>query len=627
MNRRFLEHYEVELGHLRRMADEFKRDYPKAAGRLSLGMDPPDPYVERLLEGFAFLAARVQLKLDAEFPRFIQSLVETVYPHFLTPLPAMAMVRFVPDWSGSIVPEGYPIPRGTPLRGLLGRGETTPCVFTTAQEVCLLPVSIVEARYYTRDLEALDLPELSNNRKVKAALGLRLQTHGGLTFDQINLQRLILHLPGLDELPGLLYEQILARRVALLLQSARRPVERYGILPAAQVRRFGFAEEDALLPPSSRIFSGYRLLQEYFAFPKRFLFVELAGLTEAVRKCTAPELQVVVALDKVDPALEKRSVDASCFDLYCTPAINLFTKRGISVDLKRERSEYHVVPDRVRTLDYEVYQLEEVVGVSSDPQLKPRFRSFYFAPDQGEQHASFFTTYRVPRKLTDRERRFGEVSDYFGTDLYISLVDADAAPYNPDLNGLEITALCTNRHLPIQMSLGAGPSDFSLDLAGPLKSVQCLVKTDPKPSLVDGEVAWKVLSHFSLNYRSLLDLEGDQGALALQELLKIYADPADPHVLAQVRGLRSARATTVFQRLPVSDSAGGPVSFGRGLSITLRFDESPFTGTGVFLLGAVMEQFFARYVSLNSFTETAIETEQRGKIIQWPPQIGRRQIL
>jgi type VI secretion system protein ImpG len=394
-----------------------------------------------------------------------------------------------------------------------------------------------------------------------------------------------------------------------VLQSVRRPSSD-GVLVERAAPRFA---EDQALPSSPRTFSGYRL-SRVLRVPGDSL--PRPRLAESVWRCRDAELHLVI-LARSHPALEKRSVDASCFDLSCTPAINLFPKRGISVDLKREQSEYHVVPDKVKVLDFEVYQLEEVVGVGSEPGKRPRFLPFYFSTDRAGQHAAFYNTYRIPRRLTDRERRYGEASEYFGTDLYIALVDAEAAPYSSDLNALEISALCTNRHLPIQLSLGAGPTDFTMDLAGPLKSVQCLARTEPRPSLVDGEVAWKVLSHFSLNCRPLLEAADELGGAALQELLKVYADPADPQVLAQIRGIRSAWARTVLRRLPGAVDDGGLVSFGRGLEVTVGFDETPFAGTGAFLLGAVLEQFFARYVSLNSFTETVIRTEQRGEIMRW----------
>src|SRR5881394_334087 len=180
MDERLLGYYNNELHHLREMAGEFAREFPKVAGRLALDKDAkeicPDPYVERLLEGFAFLAARVHLKLDAEFPRFTQSLLETVYPHFLSPIPSMAVVRFEPEESDAALAPGVVMPRGSLLRSVPGKGEKTSCVFQTAHPVRLLPVRVLEARYFTRDLAQLNLPP---QVAAKAAIRLRLQITAG----------------------------------------------------------------------------------------------------------------------------------------------------------------------------------------------------------------------------------------------------------------------------------------------------------------------------------------------------------------------------------------------------------------------------------------------------------------
>src|SRR5437667_3613689 len=187
MDERLLTLYNTELRHLREMAGEFAREYPKIAGRLALDRDAkevcPDPYVERLLEGFAWLAARVHLKLDAEFPRFTQSLLETVYPHYLSPVPSMAVVRFEIDPVQPALLAGVPVPRGTALKSNLGKGERTPCVFQTAHDVQLLPLRVLEARYFTRDVQELHLPpEFATH----AALRIRLHPPGGQPCHHIN---------------------------------------------------------------------------------------------------------------------------------------------------------------------------------------------------------------------------------------------------------------------------------------------------------------------------------------------------------------------------------------------------------------------------------------------------------
>jgi type VI secretion system protein ImpG len=625
MDERLLNLYNIELRHIRHMAGEFAREYPKIAGRLAIDPEAkeacPDPYVERLLEGFAWLAARVHLKLEAEFPRFTQALLETVYPHYLSPVPSMAVVRFEIDPQQPALADGVSVPRGTSLKSNLGKGERTPCVFQTAHEVTLLPVRVLEARYFTRDLQELNLPpELG----ARAALRIRLQTTGGQLFEKINLSDLTFYVRGVDDLSGKIYEQIFSRRLGLVLQSVSDRGRELARLPHSFVRRVGFSAQEALLPPSPRGFEGYRLLREYFALPQRFLFFQLAGLADAAKRCKGDQLDLILPLKEQETTLERR-VDAACFELFCTPVINLFSKILDRISLSEGFYEFHVVPDRNRTTDFEVFEMESVTGYGANPGEEREFRPFYLVRDTDTGAAAFYTVNRVPRMLTANERLTGKKSSYSGTELFLSLVDANSAPYNAKLRELGIKALCTNRHLPIQMAVGVGRTDFSMGLSAPVTAIRCVTgPTLPKPSHTEGRFFWRLISHLSLNYLSLVDsANGDAGAAGLRDLLKLYIEEKDHLGARQIEGVLSVHSKPIVRRV----AAPGPISFARGLEITVTLDETAFEGVGAFILGAVLEQFFAKYVSLNSFTETVVRTKQRGEIVRWPTRMGIRQIL
>jgi type VI secretion system protein ImpG len=625
MDERLVSLYNTELRHLRDMAGEFAREYPKIAGRLALDRDAkegcPDPYVERLLEGFAWLAARVHLKLDAEFPRFTQALLETVYPHYLSPVPSMAVVRFEIDPQQPALAAGVLVPRGTALKSNLGKGERTPCMFQTAHDVKLLPFKVVEGRYFTRDVQELNLsPELG----ARAALRIRLQTTGGQTVDKVNLESLVFYVRGADDLAGTICEQIFARKLGLVVQSVAERGKILAQLPASQVHHLGFSQEESLLPASPRGFEGYRLLREYFALPQRFLFIRLAGLAEASKRCKGDQIDLVLPLKEQETSLERR-VDASCFELFCTPAINLFSKILDRISLSDAFSELHVVPERSRATDFEVFEIESVTGYGANPGEEQEFRPFYLAKDTDIAAAAYYTTNRVPRMLTSHERQFGKKSSYAGTELFLSLVDANSAPFRANLRELGIKALCTNRHLPIQMAVGAGRTDFSMGLNAPVNAIRCITgPTSPKPSHTEGRFFWRLISHLSLNYLTLVDsAKGEEAAAGLRELLRLYCEENDRLALRQIEGLLTVKSKPVVRRV----ATPGPISFARGLEIILTFDEAAFEGTGVFTLGAVLEQFFAKYVSLNSFAETVVRTKQRGEILRWPTRMGIRQIL
>jgi type VI secretion system protein ImpG len=636
MDERLLDLYNIELRHLRETAAEFGRDFPKIAGRLSLDLEAKeacqDPYVERLLEGFAFLSARVHLKLDAEFPRFTQGLLETVYPDYLCPLPAMAIVKIEPEEQEGALAPGFVIKRGTLMRSQLSKGERTACTFSTAQDVRLLPLAITEARYFIRDLAELNLPRELGAR---AAFRIRLRKTIPEPFKTIQADPLVFHIRGADELPGQIYEQIFAHKTRLMVYSPSTRKFCGGPFPADSIGRVGFAPEEAMLPPAAHGFEGYRLLREYFAFPSRFLFFRLAEFQEAFAQAEGNEVDLIITLDEADTRLEGR-VDKSCFDLFCTPAVNLFEKTLDRILLSNRFSEFHIVPDRNRPLDFEIYQIGSVTGFGETPDQERQFLPFYQARDTDLETSSFYTVHRVPRLFSDRERLTNRRSSYAGTDVFISIVDGDMTPSPTELKQLGIRAWCTNRHLPIQMAKGIGRTDFTTDLSGPINAIRVLqgptlprgslvlAGQDPeRPQVASGRFSWRLISHLSLNYLSLLDSSPEMGAQALRDVLKLYADPNDRQTLKQIDGIRNVRYQPIVRRVDMP----GPITFARGLEITLVFDEAAFEGQGVFVLGAVLEQFFAKYVSLNSFTETVVTTQQRKEIMRWPTQIGRRQIL
>ncbi len=623
MQRSFLRLYNNELHHLRHMAAEFAREYPKIAGRLALDTEAkegcPDPFVERLLEGFAFLTARVQLKLDAEFPQFTQSILETVYPHYLCPTPSMAVVRVEPNYKDAGTPQGFVIPRNSPMRNAPTDGETS-CEFRTAHDVHLWPLKIAEAQYFTRDIAQVELPAAAHG---KAAIRIRLQSTGGVKINTLLLDRLPVHVKGLENTPSSIFEQIFARCSHVVLKTSKANGDQCAILPPSTLRRLGLSEKEALLPYAPRGFEGHRLIQEYFALPQRFLFFEFTGLREHIKNFQGDQLDLILVMREAEPLLEHR-VDATCFELFCTPVVNLFPKRLDPISLLDRFSEFHVVPDRTRPVDFEVYQIQEVVGHGSSSDETQVFQPFYLARDRDLESSAYYSGHRVPRTLSAKEKRVGASSSYVGGEVYISLVDAHSAPYSSNLQQLAVSALCTNRHLPIQMTTGIGKTDFELDLYAPVSSIRCLAgPTSPMPAQADGDAAWRVISQLSLNYLSLVNDASGHGAGALTEILKLYSDTHDARIQKQIEGIRNVSSSGIIRRIETP----GPITFARGLEIAVEFDEDAFEGTGIFTLGSVIERFFARYVSLNSFTETVIKSTKRGEIIRWPAQPGRRQIV
>ena len=624
MDRRLLRYYNQELQHLRSTAGDFAREFPKIASRLALDeFVCGDPYVERLLEGFAFLAARVQVKLDAEFPQFTQSIMETVYPNYLSPTPSMAVVAFTPEIAAVEMEDGFVIERGAVLHSVIGKHELTACEYRTGHAVTVWPLMLTQSEYIARDLSPLEPP--SAVAAAKAAIRIRIETPPEIPFNGLNLDTLTFFIRGTEDFPMQIYEQIFAHGTDVLIQPPEKPFAWQHVLPRAAIRQVGFTDEEALLPAGARTFIGYRLLHEYFTFPHRFLFFRIEGLLDSVKRCEGNRLDLVILLDSEEKQLGGQ-LDSDNFKLFCAPAINLFPKRADRIHLSDKSAEFHVVPNRTRPLDFEVYQVQGVTGFGVRSDDQQNFAPFYSSSDFDKRNGggAYFTINRMPRMMSAKEKRYGRRSSYGGSEVFVSIVDAMAAPYRSDLRQLAVETLCTNRDLPIQMGIGRDKTDFTLDISAPVETVRCVAgPTPPHPSHAEGEISWRVINHLCLNYLSIVESADGKGSAAIRDLFKLYCDTNDHQARKQIEGVMSVNSRPIVRR--VSDQ--GRIAFLRGLEIALEFDETAFAGTGVFLLGAVMNVFFAKYVSINSFTETVIKSRDRGEIMRWPANLGARHTL
>ncbi len=623
MDPRLLAHYDEELKFLREMGVEFAREFPKIAGRLGLdGIEAnecADPYVERLLEGCAFLTARVQLQLKLEQPRFTEQLLRAVYPTLLAPTPSTAIVEFRPNLTDAGLAEGGRIPRGSTLRSVLGKDEVTSCDYRTAQDVALWPLRITEAKYYGTSA-GLGLTGVRAIGTARAGLRLNCSLTAGVKSGQLLLDRLDLYLAGVEQLPRQIYEHLFTHALGFVVRAKDGSHET--VLPAARIKALGFGDNEALLPVSRRAFSGYRLLQEYFTLPERFLFVGLDGLRAALAAIDAAEFEILVLFDRPYPLLEAQ-VSAENFRLGCTPAINLFRRRADRVHLSDRTSEYHLIVDRTRPMDFEVVDVVSAEAYGTRADVEVRFQPFYGTTEttwHSKEHA-YYSLRREPRMLSTRQRRFGPRTSYIGSEVFIALTDANAAPFRTDLRQLECFVTCTNRDLPLQMAVGRGRTDFTLEGGIPVESIKVVgIPTKPRPSMSLDESSWRLISHLSLNYASLIDSSTEEGATALREILSLYGNTNDAGHQRQIEGVRSIATRPIVARLP----GAGPVGIGRGIEIVLTTEDRAFEGTGAFLLAAVLEEFFARYVSVNSFTQMVLRSAERGELKRWQPRTGRR---
>lgn len=627
MDRAFLSYYEDELSHIRDLAAEFAALNPTVARNLSLDAVPcPDPYVERLLEGVAFLAARTRAKVDSESTRYVRDLLDALYPDLTAPAPAMTIGRLEPGPQVETMLAGHVVEKGARLVSGLREGLSTRSTFTTAQDVHLWPVRLEKAEYL-QDRGALKAAGLSDADISGAGSGLRLTlgATGACKLSDLSLDRLDVFLGGKTR-GGALFDAIFGHCRKVVARSARG--KKSGpYIGAATPEMIGIRDSEAVLPRVRAAFEGYRLLREYFLMPERFHYVRLTGLQPVVAECDDCALECVLLLNDEHPALA--DIGHADFELFTTPLINLFEKECNIVELD-PRTHHHVVhPDRTRVRDYEIYRLLRVEDADSDG---PAARvSPLYSTGQNRGGGLVYATERRPRRPGEDELRRGQTrTGYPGDDFFVSVARLPGAPQQGALRRLDIRALCTNRDLcvlddtPVLTMEGGDPvGDITLLSAfrrpRPSLSMQAPDSVGAEAKMDD--IAWRLIAQLSLNYLSLAE-EG-RDAEPLRAMLDLYADRGDPALARHVRSISSVSSRPVVERLGIP----GPICFGHGVDITLHVDDAILVGSSRLLLSALLAQLFARHAAINSFVRTRTVLTQQQEEVVWPMTPGNRTVI
>lgn len=607
-----LHYYERELTYMRRMGAEFGKKYPKVAGRLQLEPNKcEDPHVERLLEGFAFLAARVHLKIDDDFPEISESMLNVVYPHFVRPVPSMSLVELKPDPDQGKLTTGLRIPRDSTLYSRAAGGVS--CKFRTCYDTTLWPVTVAAAQWLTPD--RLRPPVRVSE---PAALRVELRCFPDVTFSQLDLSALRLHLSGESGLVYALYE-LLCRNCTRILVRDPRPGSKQPplTLPGSALRPVGFAEDEGLLPYPRRSFIAYRMLQEYFTFPEKYLFLDLAVFDEVRAAGFGDGAEILFLISPYERAewrsLLEGGVSAQTVRLGCTPIVNLFSQTSEPVLLTQTRHEYQVVPDARRRATTEVFSVDEVVGVTPGSSEPVRYDPIY-----AHRHGSGGAEDRAFWHAT---RRSSSWRSDGGTDVFLSFVDLSSRMVHPGVDAVTARLTCFNGDLPGRLPFTGEEGEFEFEGGGPVRTIVALVKPTAavQPALGRPQF-WRLISQLSLNYLSLV--EG--GVEALQEILSLYNSGGGTAGERQIQGIVGLRSGPAFARVA---SAQG-LSFVRGLRVDLELDEEQFAGSGAYLFASVLEHFLGLYASINSFSLLSARTRQRkGELREWPPRAGWKALL
>jgi type VI secretion system protein ImpG len=623
MDPRLLDYYNQELIYMREMAGEFAQSHPKIARRLGMQAgEVADPYVERIIESFCFMSARMQIKLDAEFPRFTERLLEVVYPNYVSPTPSMAVARFYPSRKEGNLVSGFHVTRGSEFIARVPNGEETACQFRSGQDVTLYPLEIVEARLtgIPPDIPSLDR-YVPADTQVRGALRLRLRMTGDADIADIKgLDRLPVYLAGDEQVASHLFELLHTSAIASLTGKPGDLNRAAHAVTSDAVVHEGLGMDQGLLPLTWSSFHGHNLLHEYFACPSRFYFFALTGLEAGLRRIDGKEAEIVILLNKAPEALANL-VDASRFALFCTPVVNLFCQRTDRIELSLADTEHHLVPDRLHPLDYEVFGVEKMGGQVSTTADQLEFRPLYQTLNNDEgNHGRYFSIRRERRLMSDSARRYGTRTPYIGTETFVSLVDQNEAPYDDAIRYLSIHAWLTNRDLPSLVPRN-GRDDLTVAASAPIDGIGLIrAPSAPKAPYADRDMAWRLIRQLNFNYLPLGDLDHRAGGQGLRDLLRMFLTNDDESQQRQVQSLVGVKTKPVTRRLP----GGGPLVFGRGIECSLTIDESGFSGTSPYLFGLILEHYLARHVSINVFTQTEMHSMQRGRVARWPVRMGSR---
>jgi len=603
-----LHYYNGELAYLRELGAEFAQKYPKVAARLLLEADKcEDPHVERLLEGVAFLTARIRHKLDDEFPEITDSLLSIVYPYFQRPLPSMSVVQFVLNRAQANLTEGFTIERGSRINSRPVGG--VPCPFRSVYPVNLWPLEVKAARL---DPDRVNVP--GKPSRAVSLLQLSIATIGGVSLSQLKLDRLRFFLDGSGPLPYSLYELILNDVCQVQI---RTPMQdgRYEsiVLPPDAIKPVGFEADEGMVDFPNRSFTGYRLIQEYFSLPEKFLFFDVTGLESIAGKRFDQSMELMFFLNRAPR--EDFPLQPENFRLGCTPVVNLYKTVAEPIALNQTQYKYRLIPDIQRQLATEVYEIDRVTSLSGfldEPTHYEPFYSIRHANANPGMQAYWYAT-----------RRTSNVKDDPGTEVELSFVDPNFNPRLPASETITVHLTCTNRDLPSRLPFGGEQGDFELEGQGPVSRVRCLRKpTRPlRPPLGRG-AQWRLISLLSLNHLSLVDSE--EGLHALQELLLIlnFADTAASR--QQIAGITKVSS----RRVPVRTGRRIGSAVCLGTEVELEFDETHYVGGGAFLMASVLERFLGLYTSINSFTRLVARIRQREGILkQWPPRAGEKNLL
>lgn len=606
-------YFERELAFLAEYRDAFQKRYPAEAGRLSPDRSRvPDPHLDRFIEGFAALSGRLHHKLDSELPELTESLAQVMYPHLLRPIPSMAIAQISPDPVERPGIEGLTIPRHSQLRSTMVGNPPIACRMRTGYPVTLWPIEVTDA-------QIIRGPFAGAPPRTVAALRLQFATLGNLRFADLQLDSLRFYLSGEKQVIATLYEILFLNCTKVLFRNMDEKRPPLAFAPQECFHQVGFGLDEGVLPLPNESFVGHRLLLEFLSFPAKFHFLDLSGWREVAQAGFGSKVEVICYLTRTHENLEQ-GLHANTFLLGATPVINLFPQSAEPMAVTQTKSEYRVVPSRDNVDAFEVFSIDEVVGVDEGRPAFPLEPFYHFRLGQSRD---------TMRSFYHESRRSAlEVGDR-GTEVTLYVLDGDWHPRQPANLMLDVQTTCTNRDYPSRFLRGGDSLVFVGTPPAPLGPISILHAATPTLRPPRRRAAhWRVLSQLGLNHKTMTDPV--EGVRVLQEMLRLcdLSDQTAESVVGAVNrqvveGIRSLQTRRVLGRA----SSNGSMGLCRGLEVTLELDEKNYVGVGVFLFACVLERYLGWLTAVNSFSQLVVKTVQGDFVKRWPPRAAERQLL
>lgn len=584
------QYFRDELAYLRVQGKAFAQAHPELARFLA--EQTTDPDVERLLEGFAFLTGSLRARIEDEFPELTHGLLGLLWPNYLRPVPSLTMMQF------TVLPGAIAHPTrleaGCQLDSRPQEGVI--CHFRTCRPCWIYPADI-------REINAQSGADLST-------ISLSVALHTPSAANTLQLDKLSWHLGGDRYTAHELYHWLCRRVTHLELEVAG---QRYP-LAASSVRPIGFSRDEALLPYPDNVYSGYRVLQEFFSFPEGLLFFGLSEQALSLPAQLVTGFTLHFCFDRPLPATFRIRPDT--FMLNCVPAINLFQHDSEPITLNGQRHEYPLKASYREGDNFEIFSVDSVEGwleggsgrIRGGRRVYHPFESFRHQRDQAAGRDAFYYRMRVRETVASR-----------GFEHALSFMRGDESQIVGLNEAVSVRLTCTNRNKAATLQAGdiCVPTGMSPSFAT-FRNLQR--PTRPLRPVLDGSLHWMLISNLSLNYLSLLQRD------ALVQILRTYDFPAlHDKQAAQVSHKRLAGIVSIDSAPLDRLVQGMPV---RGLRSELSLSQQAFGSEGeLYLFSTVLAHFLGLYASVNSFHQLEVINLDNRERYRWPVQIGQHSLM